>query len=132
MNRKMLTRFAAVVLTAIALFACGTSVNTGNGGNGSTGGGSGTGAPYDACATDADCAWGEIDHEIITSSDCICLFGCPYIPLSKATVERRQMQYQTLCTPGQDGQGNPCPIDDCAGPPQIQCQAGHCAAVMTP
>src|SRR6185503_5740778 len=31
------------------------------------------------CQTANDCAWGEIDHEILSRADCICLFGCPYI-----------------------------------------------------
>jgi len=132
MSLKIMTRVAASAIAAIVLFACGTSVNTGTGGGAATGGSSGTGVAADACATAADCTWGEIDHEIITSSDCTCLYGCPYIPLSKTTVDRRQTQYQDLCTPGQDGQGNPCGIDDCALPPQIECQAGHCAAPMTP
>jgi len=58
----------------------------------------------------------------------MCLFGCPSIPMDKATLERRRQQYQAHCTPQQDGNGRQCPIDDCAAPPPIACVDGHCAA----
>ena len=123
---------AALASAAFLLAACGGSVSSGGSGGsaGSAGsaGSTGTGEPYDACVTAADCAWGEIDHEILQASDCPCVYGCPHIPLSKETVDRRNMQYQALCTPGMDGNGNNCGVDDCAVPPPIQCTNGKCVA----
>jgi len=58
----------------------------------------------------------------------MCLFGCPYIPLSKTTVDRRAAQYKALCTPGKDGKGNPCPVDDCAPLKDITCTNNKCVA----
>lgn len=80
-----------------------------------------------ACSTDAECGVGEINTEIHTSSDCMCLYGCPFTPLNKTTIERRQKQYDNLCDPRTDGNGDPCPIDDCVPPPTPVCVAGHCA-----
>lgn len=147
------TIVASFVLCLAA--ACGgatTSVPAGDGGvagnggssgsSGGSGGGGGGGSttdasaplppppaePYDACDAPTDCAWGEIPHEILSSSDCVCLFGCPYIPLSKATVDRRSAQYKALCKPNVDGQGHPCGIDDCASPPSITCVNHTCVA----
>src|SRR6185369_8011773 len=143
-DMKPPSSFRRTALTGAALLfiACGgvTSLPTGSGGvtsgAGGAGGGSSTGTDgsgaYAACSTANDCAWGEIDHEILTSADCPCLFGCPYIPLSKSTVDRRQAQYNALCTPGVDGMGNGCGVDDCAGPPTAICNAGTCMAAPTP
>lgn len=122
---------AALAGAALFVAACGGNVSSAGGGG--DGGGSGTGGaagsePYDACVTAADCAWGEIEHEILKASDCVCLYGCPYIPLSKETVDRRQEQHDALCTPGQDGNGNSCGVDDCAEPPVIACSNGKCVA----
>jgi len=125
---------AALAGAAIVFMACGGKVvaektdgGVSTGGAGAGAGGAGTGA-YDACVTAADCGWGEIDHEILTPADCVCLYGCPYIALSQETVDRRSQQYNQLCSFGVDGQGNPCGIDDCAGPPVAACNAGHCGA----
>ena len=84
--------------------------------------------PTDACTVAEDCAWGEINHEIRTTCDCICLFGCPGTPLSKSTLERRNAQYDARCTRGKDGAGQACPVDDCAAPPPIACVNGRCQA----
>ncbi len=84
--------------------------------------------PYDTCTTDKDCAWGEIDHEIVAAKDCVCLYGCPYVALSKTTVARRDAQYDSLCDPTRDGQGDACGIDDCAIPNTITCNDGVCGA----
>lgn len=121
---------AAAVGAVVALVACGNTVTVnGSGGGVSTTSGSSTSTgPVDACMVPADCAWGEIDHEILSPADCPCLFGCPHIPLSTTTVARRNAQYQQLCKPGVDGQGNPCPVDDCATPGALACQAGKCVA----
>jgi hypothetical protein len=134
---------APIAGIALLLVACGGIVTVPGGSSGSSTGSSSSGGsssssgafsdagvpgPYDTCSVAGDCGWGEIDHEILSPSDCICLFGCPYIPLSKVTVDRRTAQYNMFCTPGKDGQGNPCPVDDCAGPGPIACKAGHCAA----
>jgi len=85
--------------------------------------------PDNACVVPADCAWGEIDHEILARTDCICIFGCPSLPQSRATVERRQRQHLALCDPTRDGMGNPCPIDDCIGPPPLDCVGNVCVPV---
>ncbi len=122
----------ALALAALVVAACGARVTVDGGDGGVSSGGSDGGVAYDACTTATDCAWGEIDHEILSSSDCVCLLGCPSFPLSQATVNRRQMQYDALCTPGKDGMGNPCPVDDCAGPGPIACTGGHCVAESIP
>jgi hypothetical protein len=137
--------FTSLVLGAALAVACGGSV-TSSTDAGSIPDGGGTNAdgratpdsstpsdggtpPQDTvCVTAADCAWGEIPHEILQPSDCICLFGCPYLPLSKTTVERRLKQHQALCDPSRDGKGQPCPVDDCITPPAIDCRAGVCSA----
>ncbi|MFO0742517.1 MAG: hypothetical protein U0270_41975 [Labilithrix sp.] len=79
-----------------------------------------------ACKVKSDCAWGEIDREILTAADCKCLMGCPHIPFNKATIERRRGQYDRLCDPRKNGKGDPCPVDDCAPPDEIDCVAGTC------
>lgn len=83
-------------------------------------------ASYTSCQTAADCQWGEIRHEILAPTDCVCLLGCPSTALNRATVARRNAQYMALCTPGRDGNGRPCPIDDCGGPPALECRMGAC------
>ncbi len=80
----------------------------------------------DACHADADCTWGEISHEINEPKDCMCLLGCPSLPQNKTTESRRSAAHMRLCKPGIDGQGNHCPIDDCARPPPIYCVSGKC------
>jgi hypothetical protein len=79
-----------------------------------------------SCTVATDCGWGEIDHEILSRSDCICLLGCPSLPLNKKTVERRLTQYQKLCDPEHDAEGNPCGIDDCVAPPEPTCVDSTC------
>ena len=129
-------RSIAVALAAVGLVACGGNVAKEGNGGGATGTSTSTSTtstssgPYDECATAADCAWTEIDHEIGTPLDCPCLYGCPYIPLAKESVDRRAAQYQALCTPGQDGSGKMCGIDDCASPGMLACATGHCAAAQ--
>jgi hypothetical protein len=137
MIRKPYFLRAALACAAIVFMACGGNVVVEkHDGGGVAGGGGGSGGTtiigYDTCAVATDCGWGEIDHEIVTSSDCICLFGCPFIPLNVDTVNRRTQQYNSLCTPGIDGQGNPCAVDDCAGPGPAACNAGHCGAPAVP
>ena len=82
--------------------------------------------PQAACANADDCTWGEIDHEILSRSDCVCLFGCPSLPQSKTTATRRVQQHQALCDPNKDKNGNPCPVDDCITPPPLMCVQGTC------
>jgi hypothetical protein len=123
--------------------ATGGSIATGGtvaiGGSGATGGmlvtggtvatGGSGGGWTTSCVTATDCVWGEIDHEILQSTDCTCLFGCPSLIQNVATRDRRQTEYSVVCTPGYDGQGNPCPIDDCMMPPPLECVAGECSVV---
>jgi len=84
--------------------------------------------PPNACTVASDCTWGEIDHEILSRADCICLLGCPHLEQNTATAARRMAQYQALCTPGRDANGNPCPVDDCVYLPALGCVGGFCAA----
>jgi len=106
------------------------------GAGGADAGGAGTGGTAVdagsevACTADSECGWGEIDHEILTPKDCICLFGCPFIPLNVRTVERRLEQHAALCNPQFDGMGQPCPIDDCAMPPPARCAVGSCTGAL--
>jgi len=79
-----------------------------------------------ACETDADCAWGEIPHEILAPADCICLYGCPYLALNTTTIARRQAQSAALCDPRRGGNGELCGIDDCISLPPARCIAGQC------
>jgi hypothetical protein len=82
----------------------------------------------DTCTVDGDCAWGEIPKELVKASDCPCLYGCGYLPQTKATQERRAAQYAKLCNPQVDGKGQACGIDDCAQPQALLCTAGACVA----
>jgi len=79
-----------------------------------------------ACESDAGCGWGEIGHEILSATDCICLYGCPYIPLNRTTINRRLEQYGKLCDPRYDGMGQGCGIDDCVVPPTAECVDKRC------
>ena len=65
---------------------------------------------------------------LLKAQDCMCLFGCVYLPQTKTTATRRQMQHTALCTPNKDGMGNPCPVDDCVQPGPIACINGTCKA----
>jgi hypothetical protein len=84
--------------------------------------------PYDTCTVDADCGFGEIGIEIAGDEDCPCVYGCPFLPLAKATIERRQSQYEAVCDPRENGNGETCGIDDCAPAPTPACVAGKCTA----
>jgi hypothetical protein len=131
MNTTRSLHRAALACAALVLVACGgVTTLPGEDAGVTSGGSSGSGGPYDTCSAPTDCAWGEINHEILSSSDCLCLFGCPSLPLSKTTFDRRNAQYKSLCTPGKDGKGNQCPVDDCAGPPEIACKNGKCVAAQ--
>jgi hypothetical protein len=105
----------------------------GSGGR-STGGSSGAGASGSVaadsttCETASDCAYGEIDHEIVRKTDCICLFGCPSLAQNERVIARRSASYAALCDPTRDGSGNPCPIDDCVVLPAPLCVDGVCKA----
>jgi hypothetical protein len=79
-----------------------------------------------ACTAASECTWGEIDHEILAKTDCMCLFGCPYIPMNQTTFTRRQLEYKNLCDSRYDGSGQLCPIDECARPPAIACVDNAC------
>lgn len=80
------------------------------------------------CSVASDCTRSEIDHEIRSSADCICLVGCPFVIMNVTTANRRMAQYQARCTPGRDAQGQPCPIDDCVLPPPLDCVGELCVS----
>ena len=101
------------------------------GGAATVGGSAGTGGTigdYSACNQDSDCAWTEISVEILGPSDCMCLYGCPYVPVNVQTAQRRAQQYSANCDPKHDGKGVLCGIDDCMLPPVLFCLNGRCAA----
>lgn len=133
---KIMRLIAARSLILVGFYAvvaaCGGTTESGTGQNQKQIDGSiddtGTGplASPTACSSDSDCALGEINHEIRSKADCVCLYGCPYLALSKDTIARRQSQYNALCDPNIDGNGNPCGVDDCAVPPNPLCVAGEC------
>ncbi len=120
-------------LTALT-FSCASS-DVGGGGGGAAGlaeGGSAGATPStDTCSVDDDCTFGEIDHEITKPSECVCLYGCVYLPETKMTAARRLAQHDRLCKPDSDGDGNSCGIDDCAVPGAVACVAGTCKASNT-
>ena len=93
-------------------------------------GGTGGDSAQSGCVQDSDCGIGEIDHEILSKRDCMCLFGCAYLPQTTAVIARRAAQYQSLCNPGVDGSGSPCPVDECIPPPQVVC-INHACAIDT-
>jgi hypothetical protein len=80
----------------------------------------------DCCEENDDCVWAEINREITQQSDCMCLLGCAGLKQNRTTRDRRQAQYDAYCYWGQDGQGNPCPVDECIEPPTLACVDGHC------
>lgn len=106
----------------------------GNAGNMATGGAAGLedgGPSASICMVNDECSWGEIPIEILKPSDCMCLYGCPYIPQNKATLMRRNQQYRMFCNPRIDGNGHLCGIDDCIALPQAACVDGMCARAPT-
>jgi hypothetical protein len=100
------------------------------GGAAAVGGSAGTGGTtgdYAACNQDSDCAWTEISIEILKPSDCMCLYGCPYVAVNVQTAQRRAQQYSANCDSRHDGKGALCGIDDCMLPPALFCLNGTCA-----
>jgi hypothetical protein len=83
----------------------------------------------DTCTAASDCTFGELDHDILSPSDCVCLIGCGSIPQTKATAQRRLDEHAALCDPRHDAQGNPCPVDDCILPPPLTCTNGRCTLI---
>jgi hypothetical protein len=81
-----------------------------------------------ACDDSSECGFGEIDHEITGSKDCVCLYGCPYSPLNKQTIERRKAGYAEYCDSAHDGQGERCGIDDCVPLTTAVCDQHECRA----
>ena len=133
------TRFALSVWLSGALFAAlfggvacsGSDVTpSGSAGASAQAGGTSVGGAVSngACTVDDDCTLGEIEIEITKASDCMCLYGCVYLPETKLTAARRMQQYQKFCKPDVDGQGQACGIDDCAVPGGVSCVAGSCQA----
>ena len=107
----------------------GTST-AGSGGTSTAGGTAGTGGAGSVltCVTPEDCTWTEIPNEILLPTDCICLLGCPHLLVNRTTAERRAAQHASLCDPWTDGQGNPCPIDECLIPPTPDCIDSVCTS----
>jgi hypothetical protein len=134
-SRRGLPPSIIAFFAALVAIACGAKSTLLIGGaaaaaSGVGGGGGADSGPPGVCSIASECAWGEIDHEILSPSDCPCLFGCPFLPLAKTTVDRRLAQYAAFCTPGHDGHGNPCEVDDCAGSGPVFCVEGTCTGSM--
>jgi hypothetical protein len=120
-----------LAIVSLALALGGASCSNGGKGTLSGDGGGATGSTL-ACAVAEDCTRTEIDHEILSRADCICLLGCPFHIVNVTTANRRTAQHQALCTPGQNAQGQPCPIDDCALPPPLACTDQMCLLAPAP
>lgn len=103
-----------------------TSLPTGCSGSDVTPRGNGGAANTDACSVDDDCTFTEIDTEISKPTQCMCLYGCVYLPVTKLTAARRMQQHEKLCKPDVDGQGQSCGIDDCVVPGTVACVGGTC------
>jgi hypothetical protein len=93
------------------------------GGSTATGGSPGS---EKSCTQEADCIWTEMGVEILEPADCMCLYGCPYILVNRATADRRAQQYAANCNSTHNGKGEMCGIDDCAMPPGVLCLDGTC------
>ena len=85
-----------------------------------------------ACTAATECTRTEIDHEILTAADCPCLYGCPFTIVNAQTASRRMAEYQARCTPGVDGQGRSCGVDDCIAPAQLACINQVCVVESDP
>jgi hypothetical protein len=85
----------------------------------------------DTCTVNDDCTFTEIDNEISKASQCMCLYGCVYLPVTKVTAARRLQQHDKFCKTDVDGQGNSCGIDDCVVPGSTACVAGKCVVSST-
>jgi hypothetical protein len=94
-------------------------------------GGSAGAANTDTCTVDDDCTFTEIDTEISEPSQCMCLYGCVYLPVTKITAARRLQQHGKFCKSDVDGQGQSCGIDDCVVPGTVACVAGTCKVSST-
>src|SRR5262245_12181053 len=95
-----------VVMVAASLAFAGSGCSKGELSHGDAGNDGGEPSTL-ACTVATDCTRTEIDHEIISSADCICLLGCPYNIVNLETANRRMAQYNALCTPGRTAQGQP-------------------------
>ena len=84
------------------------------------------------CTVATECTRTEIDHEILTAADCPCLYGCAFTIVNVETANRRMAQYTALCTPGRDGKGNSCGIDDCIAPAPLACLDQRCVVESVP
>ena len=114
--------FSLAAILVLALPCC-------NGSDVTSAGGAGGGT--DTCIVDDDCTFGEIDKDITMASECICLYGCVYLPVTKITAARRLQQHKKYCQAAFDGHGNPCGIDDCVVPGTVVCMAGTCQVSST-
>jgi len=85
-----------------------------------------------ACVAATECTRTEIDHEILAVADCPCLYGCPFTIVNVQTANRRAAQYDLRCTPGVDGQGRNCGIDDCIAPAPLACIDQVCVVESVP
>ena len=72
---RSLTLRALFILSSISFALAGAGCKGGLG----PGGGNDGGEPSTlACTTSSDCTRTEIDHEIHSAADCVCLYGCPF------------------------------------------------------
>ena len=118
---RSLLLVASISSLALAAGGC-------NKGSLNPGGGNGDGGDPStlACTTPSDCTRTEIDHEIHSAADCVCLYGCPFAIVNVETANRRMAQYLAVCTPNRLN----CGVDDCAIPPPVTCFNNVCS--LTP
>jgi hypothetical protein len=131
---RSVSLFAAALAAPLGLAAllALSSLPTGCSGSDVTAaGGSAGAANTETCSVDDDCTLTEIDTEIGKASQCMCLYGCVYLPVTKMTAARRMLQHTKFCKPDVDGQGQPCGIDDCVVPGTVACVAGTCKVSST-
>lgn len=121
-----------LVLASASLALASAGCSRGQLSGGDAGGNDGGEPSTLACSAATDCTRSEIDHEIHSAADCVCLLGCPFTIMNVETANRRVAQYQALCTPGKNAQGQPCPVDDCVQPASLACIGGRCAVESLP
>jgi hypothetical protein len=111
---RSLTLRALFILSSISFALAGAGCKGGLG----PGGGNDGGEPSTlACTTSSDCTRTEIDHEIHSAADCVCLYGCPFAIVNVETANRRMAQYQALCALNRLN----CGVDDCVAPAPVIC-----------
>jgi hypothetical protein len=119
--RHLLRSLIVVLSLSVSFALAGGACNKGSLSS-DGGGGNDSGEPSTlACNATSDCTRTEIDHEITSSADCVCLYGCPFLAVNVETANRRMAQWMLLCKSNQLN----CGVDDCAVPSPVTCNTQH-------